>query len=285
MGIVETKHDTPSASVNQVLDRFQRDYVPTLAPRTQKDYARHITLLRGMWGERIADEIPPREFGEFIHVRDRGKVQRVRQLAVLSAAFSQAVGVYWMIKRNPLRDVKRPRFKPRDRVVEQFEVDAVCALAPKKIALGVRLALKTGQRQGDILRFRWDDIKEIEGVSYLEVRQSKTGKRLAIRVDAELEAILDDCWKARKRDNPYILGSRSGKQYVAEGYRASWQRTIGLYVRLGGKHWQFRDLRATCATRMETPELARRLLGHTNIAMTMKVYRRGLELVESLPSK
>jgi integrase len=277
--------DTPSASVNQVLDRFQRDYVPTLAPRTQKDYARHIALLRGRWGDRIADEIKAREFGEFIHCRPKGKVQRVRQLAVLSSAFSQAVGVYWVIKRNVLKDVIRPKFKPRDRVVEQFEIDAVCALAPKKIALGIRLALKTGQRQGDILRFQWSDIKEIDGVSYLEVRQSKTGKRLAIRIDDELEKILDDCYLLRQYKNPYILGSRNGGALIAEGFRASWQRTIGIYVRLGGKHWQFRDLRATCATRMETPELARRLLGHTNIAMTMKVYRRGTELVESLPSK
>jgi integrase len=276
-----------SATVDAVLDIYQRTCLEVLAPRTQKDYVRHIALLRAQWGPRIAEEIRPREFAEFIHCRPTGKVQRVRQLAVLSAAFSHAVSTFGIMDRNPLRDVKRPRFKPRDRLVQQHEFDAVLALAPLSLRLGMRLALKIGQRQGDILRLKWDQLKTLETAEgprdVLQIKQSKTGKGLSILIDAELEGILDECWRRRKYSNPYVLGSRNGRAYVPEGYRAQWQRTMGRYVSKGGKRFQFRDLRAMCATRCPNIEYAQKLLGHANSAITSKVYRRGMELVESLP--
>ncbi len=267
-------------TVSAVLDLYVADCFPNLAPRTRKDYVKHVRLLRELWGDRIVDEMRPFEFTAFIRQNKTGQVSRVRQLAVLSAAFSHAVSAYGTIERNPLKEVKRPIFRPRDRLVEQHEFDAVLAMAPPRQALGMRLALKTGQRQGDILKFRWDDIKDM----HLEVAQGKTGKRLAIKIDAELESILDECWRLRRYNCEYVLGTRYGRQYAAEGYRASWQLLMNRYVRSGGRRFQFRDLRPMCATRMPTPEAARQLLGHTNIAMPLRVYRRGVERVDALPA-
>ncbi len=277
----ETLIGQPSdTTVSAVLDLYRQDCFPQLAKRTARDYVRHIALLKRLWGDRVVDGMKAFEFTAFIRQSPKGQVHRVRQLAVLSAAFSHALSAYGIIERNPLRDVKRPQFRPRDRLVEQHEFDAVLAMAPPKLALGMRLALKTGQRQGDILNFRWDDIKDM----HLEVRQGKTGKRLAIKIDAELEAILDDCWRLRRYNCEYVLGTRYGRRYAPEGYRASWQLLMNRYVRSGGRRFQFRDLRPMCATRMPTPEAARQLLGHTNIGMTLRVYRRGVERVEALPA-
>ena len=88
MGRVQEQH---APTVAAILDRYEREIVPTLAPRTQKDYARHLVKLRATFGDRIAEELQPRDFGPFLHVDNptgRGKIQRVRQLAVLSAAFT-----------------------------------------------------------------------------------------------------------------------------------------------------------------------------------------------------
>lgn len=162
---------TTAVTVNQVLDRFARDYMPTkLGPRTQMDYTRHIVVLRRWFGERNPDEMKPRDFADFLNI-DKGKFQRIRQLAVL-----------------------------------------------------------------------------------------------------------DRCWLLPMRGE-FILTRRCGGRFTSEGFRAMWQKVMQKWMRGGGENFHFHDIRALCATRQPTPEHARRLLGHTNIAMTMRVYRRGRESV------
>lgn len=271
-------------TVRQILDRYERECVPELAPRTQKDYARHLNYLRQIFGERIAEDLKPKDFGPFLQNggKKRGQIQKVRQLAVLSAAFTQAVSFWYVLDRNVLRDVKRPKSVPRDRLIEDWEFNGCLAIAPIRVKLAMRLALKIGQRQGDILNLRWEDIKDME----IHIYQSKTKKRLAIAIDAELEKLLDDCWKLKNGGNagsPWVLPTRRGVRYTSEGFRACWQRTMKKWMRRGGENFHYHDIRALCATKCATPELAMRLLGHTTIGMTMRVYRRGVERVQCLP--
>lgn len=266
-----------AVTIAAILDRFERDYIPTLAPRTQIDYLRHCAKLREVFGDRNPDEMRPKDFAEFLNVK-RGPVQRIRQLAVLSSALTQAVSIWYLCERNVLRDVKRAKSKPRDRLILDSEFNGVKALATPRIRLAMELALRTGQRQGDILKFRWADVRDME----LHIRQSKTGKRLAIAINGELERILDECWKLKGGGGEFILPSRSGKQYSGEGFRACWQRTMGKWVARGGERFHFHDIRALAATKCASPEIAMRLLGHTTLAMTLRVYRRGIERVEAL---
>jgi integrase len=250
-----------------------------LAPRTARDYARHLTHLKARFGHRIASELKPRDFGEFIQEKagKRGEVQRVRQLAVLSAAFTQAVSFWYILERNILRDVKRPKRPPRDRLVEEHEFEAVRAQAPLRVKLMMDLAVRLGQRQGDLLDLKWADLKD----GWVHVHQQKTGKRLAIEITPELKRIFGKCWLLPNRSE-YVITRKIGGRYTSEGFRALWQRTINRYVRRGGTRFTFHDLRSLCATRCETPEIAMRLLGHTTLAMTMRVYRRGVERVKAL---
>lgn len=266
-------------TVNQILDRYESDCLHELAPRTQKDYARHIKRLRELFGSRIAAELKPRDFGEFLSAVGKGRIHRVRCLAVLSAAFTQAVSSWFWLDHNVLRDVKRPKSKPRDRLVMDAEFWAVHRASPIRLQLAMELALHTGQRQGDILGLKWADLHGME----LHFEQAKTGKRLAIEVSSELENVLDRCYTLRNR-NEYVLCRRDGDRYTSEGFRAMWQRSMRRAVRQGviAKPFTFHDLRALAATKCATPEIAMRLLGHSNISMTMRVYRRGIERVPSL---
>jgi integrase len=268
---------TQHVTVASILERFERDYIPTLAPRTQVDYRRHVVKLKQAFGERNPDEMKPRDFASFLNV-STGKIQRVRQLAVLSSALTQAVSIWYLCDRNVLRDVKRIKSKPRDRLVLDTEFEACKAVAPKRIALAMQLALLTGQRQGDIIRFKWADVRDME----LHVTQAKTGKRLAIAVNAELERVLDECWKLKGGGKEYVLPTRSGAPYTSEGFRACWQRVQRRWLKTGGEGFHFHDIRALAATKCATPEIAMRLLGHTTLAMTLRVYRRGIERVEAL---
>ena len=274
-------------TVAEILVRYQAECLPDLAPRTRKDYVRHIAHLKRIFGHYIADDMVPKDFAEFLGNggKRRGQIQKVRQLAVLSAAFTQAVSYWFIMKRNPLRDVKRPKTKPRDRLIQQPEFDGVVAIANiPQVRLMMRLALKIGQRQGDLLNLKWSDIKDNE----IHIYQSKTGKRLAIMIDKDLESILDECWMLKyggHAGGEYVItrSKRRGGRYTSEGFRATWQRTMRKWMKSGGENFHFHDIRALCATRCATPEIAMRLLGHSTLQMTTRVYRRGVERVQCLP--
>lgn len=275
MRMNNTENPSTAVTVNQILERYERDCMDELAPRTQRDYRRHIGHLKARFGHLVATELEPQIFAEFLDSKKKGKINRVRQLAVLSAAFRIAVRRWFCLKTNVLRDVERPKSKARDRLVLDHEFAGVRSSAPLRVKLMMDLAVIIGQRQGDLLNLKWTDIKEME----LHVWQSKTGKRLAIEVSPDLERVLDQCWQLPKRGE-YVITRRCGGRYTSEGFRALWQRTINQYVRRGGDRFTFHDLRALCATRCATPELAQRLLGHTSIGMTLRVYRRGVEHVK-----
>lgn len=280
---------TTAVTVGDILDRYERDCLDELAPRTARDYVRHIAHLRRRFGRLDATTLEPRIFAEFLGEVKRGKIQRVRQLAVLSAALTIAVRRFYLIKVNVLRDVERPRSQPRDRLIRDDEFAACKALAPKRVQLAMDLALLTGQRQGDIIRFRWSDIREaiVDGRTFneLHVAQSKTRKRLAIEVTPDLESVLDQCWMLKgggHAGSEYILPTRTGKPYTSEGYRATWQRVRVRWERTGGENFHFHDIRALAATKCPTLEMAQQLLGHTSPQMTKRIYRRGIERVRPL---
>lgn len=80
----------------------------------------------------------------------------------------------------------------------------------------------------------------------------------------------------------YVLTRRCGGRFTSEGFRAMWQKVMQKYVRSGGIRHTYHDLRALAATRCATPEIAMRLLGHSSINLTLRIYRRGVERVKAL---
>lgn len=270
--------ENPTVSV--ILDRFERDYIPTLSPRTQIDYARHVKRLRLEFGDRIAAELKPKDFGPFLDVK-KGKINRNRMLAVLSCAFSEAVGRWYWLDRNVLRDVKRHPSSPRNRYVTDQEFEACKAMAPLRVKLAMEIALLTGQRQGDILSLQWSQIQDVGII----VEQAKTGKRLAIEVTPALEKVLDRCWQLPKGGcdgGEYVITRRCGGRYTSEGFRARWQETMNQYVKRGGVRFTFHDLRAKSASDSETIDAAYQRLGHTSMSMTRRAYDRGVRKVKPL---
>lgn len=78
-------------TLTKVFQRYERDVLPTLAPRTQKDYRRALRVLDAEFGHLHPNALQPRDVGRFLDV-PTGKIHRNRQVAVLSAVYSKAVG-------------------------------------------------------------------------------------------------------------------------------------------------------------------------------------------------
>lgn len=266
----------PQYTITQILDRFEKDYVPSLSCRTQRDYARHCRDLRRWFGHRLADDMKARDFRDFMDVR-KGKIQRNKQLAVLSCAYGEAVGRWYWAERNPCRDVKRHPSRPRDRDVTHEEFEGFKATVPLRMKLAMELSVLLGQRQGDILDMRWSQVDRI--TSRIRFKQAKTGKRLAVKITPTVEAVLARCDRLEPAGD-FVIRRRDGNRYTSDGFRAIWQRYQRRWAKLGHERFTYHDLRARAAGLCKTVEEAMLLLGHQNISMTRRVYDRVERIVE-----
>lgn len=251
-----------------------------LAPRTHRDYLRHLGHIRTDLGHILADELTPRLLSEWMDV-PKGKIQRNRSLAVLSAVYQKAVRKYFLAKVNPCREVDRHPSKPRDRYITDAEYEQIKALAPLRVQLAMELALLTGQRQGDIIGMKWTQLQDMA----IQIRQGKTGKKLAITITPALEKVLDRCWSLPNGGcdgGDYVITKKHGGRFTSEGFRANWQRVSKKWKKLGKEVATFHDLRAKSASDSGSLEVAMQRLGHTSMALTRRVYDRGCRVVAPL---
>lgn len=271
-------------TMNDLFDRYEKECVPKLSARTQKDYKAILRRLRASFGHMDPLTVKPRDVGRFLDV-DKGKVSANRHISVLSAVFSKAVGRWYVHDdlRNPCTGVERNETKPRTRYVTDAEFKALYAIVSPSVKIAMELARMVGQRQGDLLRATWQQIDTNKRLFYFE--QAKTGKKLAIRVTPALEELL-----VRARRLPpliprlYLIRRRDGQPYTSEGFKALWQRWMKRALKRGviKERFTFHDLRAKCVSDNPSIEAAMQLAGHTSMAMTRRVYDRGTREVGPL---
>ena len=271
----------PNATLKEHFERYKREVIPTLAPRTQKDYARHLVVLDKSFGHMGPDEVKPRDIGKFLD-RPKGKIQANRQVAVLSAVYAKMVGRWYVADRNPCIGVERNQAKKRTRYVTDVEFESVRAICSPRLKLAMDLALLTGQRQGDLLSLPWKNVTD-EGVLF---RQGKTGKRLLVTLSPDLSSVLERAKEMVPKVDigGYVLRTRQGKPYTSDGFRAMWQRTVKRAMRLGAisERFTFHDLRAKSVSDTADIQKAFERAGHTSMAMTRGVYDRGVRKVTPL---
>lgn len=139
------------------------------------------------------------------------------------------------------------------------EVDKVIALNHPIVSVAVALAYYTAQREADILKMKWSDIKD--GVLY--VKQNKTGAVLEIMVAPQLQAILDKLPKTGE----YIIRSKAGGLVTGPSFRNMLKRV----TRSVGVDAPFHGLRKTVGSRLaekgKSASQIAAILGHRTLKM------------------
>jgi integrase len=272
--------------MNELFDRYVRECMPTLSPRCQRDYIAIVGKLRACFGHMTPQDVKPRHVRDFLDV-ETGKIHRNRMVAVLSTIFYKAIGKWCLDDdlRNPCVKVERHPTKPRDRYVTDEEFNAFRAICSPQCKLAMDLALLTSQRQGDLIRLKWDQI-EVSGPREnwaIRVRQGKTGKQMRIKISPALERVLDlaDALPpALPRE--YVIRNRLGERYTSDGFRAMWQRFMRQFEKAGHERFCFHDLRAKSISDNPSLQAASSLAGHVDQKVTTRVYDRGIRSVEPL---
>jgi integrase len=243
---VASKVATPRGVILSILQGFQasedfrglaantrRSYVP-LIKRIEKEFAdfplKALTdhRTRGLfmaWRDQVATSSGPRQADYAWSVLAR----------VLSWALNRG-----LVTANPCTHGGRLHSETRaEKIWSDADEAAFLERAPVHLHLPLLLALWTGQRQGDLLRLPWSAYNG----THIRLRQSKTGRRVEIKVGAPLKAALD----AMTKHSIVILTNSDGKPWTSDGFRASWRKAC---VAAGIVGVTFNDLRGTAVTRL-----------------------------------
>lgn len=251
----------PEGVLQPVLDAYlSSPKFTNLAPRTRKDYLKHIRKIEAEYSDFPLAALSVREArGEFLNWRDRLARASRRQADYTYSVL--ALILAWSFERGmvPGNPCERPgRVYRSERIDNIWTVEneaAFLGAAPAHIGLAFMLALWTGQRQGDLLRLPWS---AYDGQT-IRLRQGKTKAHVVIPVGGPLKAMLD----ATPKKAVTILSTTRGAAWTEGGFRASW-RTACKAARVEGL--TFHDLRGTAVTRLavagcEVPEIAS-ITGH-----------------------
>ncbi len=228
-------------TVNQMLDKYQTDRLPSLTPGTRRQYVRHIKLLRERFGDKNLMELTRSEINEFMNVL-RGKIHRNRILAVLSAAYTEALRWGWA-EGNPCSHITRHVAQRHNRNLTDEEFEDAKAFARKNPRGGKRLALvidlvrHTGQNQNYIVGLTWAQVHERE----ILFRHHITRKTVPVPITPKIRELLDQC-KKESPDSKCVIPTQFGKRYTNEGFRAVWQRFCQRREAAGYERFDFHDI-------------------------------------------
>ncbi|MGH8655180.1 MAG: tyrosine-type recombinase/integrase, partial [Gammaproteobacteria bacterium] len=274
-----------ASTMNDLFDRYMLEVAPLKAPVTYKGNQREIQPLRVFFGEMRPTDVEPTHVYQYLD--ERGKSARIRanrEKALLSHVFSTAIR-WGSLRDNPCRNVKRLTEKPRDRYIEDWELQAFVNFTPGLICHYVTFKYLTGLRQGDILNLRLDAVRD-DGI---HVKTGKTGRRLIIQWTRELRYAVDHIKALRTIGSMFLFSTRRGQPYTGDGFRAIWQRTMKRALEEGVIKERFteHDIRAKSGTDADARGLdAQALLGHEDAGTTRRYIRhKQAHKVAPLPGK
>lgn len=187
-----------------------------MSPRTKGDWQRHCRTIINAWGDDPVEALKP---AHILALRD-GMAHKPatanNTLRCLSSMLSWSVPRGWRAD-NPCREIKPLKGGDGYEPWPQEVIDTCKQELRPDLWHAAALALYTGQRQGDVLKMRWD---AINAAGLIAVRQGKTGKALLLPFHANLRAVLDNL----PRNAVTILTSSEGRPWTDSGFKSAWRK-------------------------------------------------------------
>lgn len=229
-------------------------------PRTRADYQKILAFLE----ERIGN-LDPRKMQRKDVIRLQEANRETVRFAnycvqVTSVLMEHAIDIGWR-DRNPAKGVKLIKGKSQPR--QPWPDDLIAAFrehADDRALLLFELLVGTGQRIGDVLKARWNDV-DADGIRF---KQGKTGKELFIPFTPRLRAALD---AAPKRGLTIVTKLDGGPL----SYRMAHDAIMKVRRSIGAEAYDIHALRYSAANEIAELGLSddhiAAITGHTTKAM------------------
>jgi integrase len=285
-------------------ERYVREVLPGKALRTQDDNMDELAVLYKFFDDppAVLDEIEPVHVRQFLDWRVQSTVERRKadnkkrieggkaplpvpaNLGHVRANREKALFSHiWNFARdkgltklpNPCAGIKGYEEAGRDVYVEDEIYKLVWKCAGPQLQDAMDLTYLVGQRKADALKVSYTDLKD----GAVWVQQNKTGAKLRIAIEGELEQLINRILarnKAEKVTSLKLIPMTEGEfRYAFDQAR---DKAVALQPDREKeiREFQFRDLRAKAGTDKEEQhgmEAAQSQLGHASASMTRQYVR------------
>lgn len=136
-----------------------------------------------------------------------------------SAIFNWALD-HDLVEVNPVVRVKRPKLG-QHRPVTDEEFQAIVRGCTMPVRVAAFLGRYTGQRRGDVLKMKWEDISLVHGVECIRVVQEKTGTELDIPLSETLKTAMH---LFPRGDSGYIVEGEWGHRMDENQFSRRWRK-------------------------------------------------------------
>jgi integrase len=260
--------------------RLYRDAFKDFAASTRDHYERALRNLEVYFRKFTLEQMQPRHVKMYLRKRSK-KGAAMFEKRVGSAMFNWARGEGHTSVPNPFHGITFSKAEKRAYqatgrrkvYVTDTAYREVWGRGDDVLQDAMDLAYRTGQRPGDILKARRQDIEEgveFEGrrVRVLWFTQEKTEARVGVIIEGELERVLERILgRSRPVASVYLIADRRGQRVLLGALNVRFRKARGEAT------WQFRDIRAKTASDMPDLKKAQLLLGHAQETTTV-IYRR-----------
>lgn len=232
---------------------------------TQGQYEKYLVELLPAFGPIPLDAVGTVHCQQYLERRS-AKVKANREISLLSTIFNWSRRTGRTLAPNPVPGIQRNHEEPRGVYITdpEFRLAHDNERAPDWYRDALDLLKLAGQRPGDTLAMMWAHL--VDGC--LCVTQAKTGAKVRIQIEGELETVLDRIRaRPRKVKSLYIVADDRGQRITVDRLQK-----VHVIAR-GDMSWQIRDVRKKSGTDTDDLQHAQQLLGHASRATTERVYR------------
>lgn len=284
-------------TMNELIDRYILEVTPKKAEEAQEREIRRAAFLKKVFGEMHPSTVTTLDIYNFIDWRSpTAPVGVNRELSLLSSIFKK--GRRWgAVKVSPMVDIEYNRESPRERYITHDEYTRFRRYAADRnpvVAWYMDFKYITGLRTSDIRALKQSQLTE-EGIS-LRISKTQVNRIIAWTPTLRLVTtkLIEACGRERcdaggkvlrnKQRSEYVLFTREGQPYSADGWRSIFHRLMVGALETGVLTERFRDhdIRAKAGSDHNCVEEARKFLAHLNIKVTERHYRRKAEVIQPL---
>lgn len=273
----------PDATLGQVFALYYEKRSKPRKKSHEQDQATYDAHLKRHANTRMRDIDV--EWADRLHKRiaKSAPIAANRVLSLLSVLCN-----YWLRESklagrvlNPCRGVERSRERERNRRLTHEELPRFVAAIDRYEFEGgnadhadiLRVLLRTGQRRGNVLAMRWDDLDLARGSWTIPGEHFKNGDPHVVSLSGPVVAMLS-ARRIRARSK-YVFPGLRGSPHVRD-IRVAWRRVLSL-AGIDPKTIRIHDIRATYATMMaeerENINAIARQMGHKRIETTDRYVR------------
>jgi len=270
----EYREARAAATVADLCDRFERDYIPRKRPSTQISYRQQIAAdIRPAFGRMKVAAVSVADVDAWHRkMSTRAPIHANRALAALSRMFSLAIR--WGLRPdNPCKGIERNQEHKRRRYLSAAEltrlIKALDAYSDQQSAEIIRLLLLTGARRGEALQARWHDINLETGVWSKPGATTKQRTEHRVPLNDAAQRLLLDLRERAAVKSEWVFPTANGEH--RRDVKEAWA-TLCRRAKISGA--RVHDLRHTYASVLASAGLSLpiigQLLGHTTPTTTAR---------------